>query len=66
MEGRVEGEVEALKQVIMEIVQARFPALAELTQREITKLGEPMQFHRLITQITLARDEVAAREILSV
>ncbi len=50
---------------LMEIIQARFPSLAEMTQQEVTKLNEPQQLHRLITQITVARDEAAAREILS-
>ncbi len=50
----------------MEIVQARFPALAELAQQEVMKLSEPKRLHLLIMQITLARDEAAARELLSV
>lgn len=32
-EARVEGEIEALRQVVIEIVQTRFPALAGLTQQ---------------------------------
>jgi hypothetical protein len=51
---------------MMEIVQTRFPALAELTQREVMKLSEPKRLHRLITQMMVARDEAAAREILGV
>ncbi len=46
-------------------MQARFPPLVERTQREIATLSEPKQLHRLIMQIAAARDEAAAREILS-
>jgi hypothetical protein len=53
-----------LRQVSIEIVQTRFPALAELAQQKVVKLSEPKQFHGLIMQIAMARDEAAARELL--
>ena len=61
---RVEGEIEALRQVIIEIVQTRFPAPAQLAQQKVATLSEPKQFHGLIMQIALARDEAAARDVL--
>ncbi len=63
-EAKAEGEIEALRQVVVEIVQSRFPALVGLAQQKVTKLNEPQQFHRLIMQVTITGDEVATREIL--
>jgi hypothetical protein len=42
-----------------------FPALAQLAQQKVTTLSEPEQFHGLITQIFIARDEKTVREVLS-
>jgi hypothetical protein len=65
--GRVEEraeEIEALRQLILGIVQTRFPALAQLAQQKVATLSEPKQFHGLIMQIAMARDEAATRELL--
>lgn len=64
--GRVEGEIETLRQVIVEIVQTHFPVLAQLAQQKVTKLSDSRQLHGLIMQLTLARDEAAARDVLNV
>src|SRR5450755_1803800 len=63
--GLVKGEIKALRQVIIEIVQTRFPSLTELAQQKVVTLSEPKQFHGLTMQIALARDEVAAHDVLS-
>ena len=64
--GRAEGEIETLRQVIVEIVQTHFPVLAQLAQQKVTKLSDSRQLHGLIMQLTLARDEAAARDVLNV
>ena len=63
-QAEAKGEIKALRQVIIEVVQTRFPALAELAQQKVVTLSEPKQFHELIMQIAVARDEAAARELL--
>ncbi|MDQ2886219.1 MAG: hypothetical protein M3Y39_09045 [Chloroflexota bacterium] len=64
-EGQVEGEIKALRQVITELVQTRFPALTQLAEQKVMQLSEPRQFHGLTMQIALSRDEKAARDVLS-
>ena len=64
--GRVKGEIKALRQIIIELVQARFPALAQQAQQKLTMVSEPKQLHKLIVQIAVARDEAAARETLNI
>jgi hypothetical protein len=64
--GEVEGEIKALRRIIIELVQTRFPALAQLAQQKVMQLSEPRQFHGLVMQIALAHDEAAARDVLNV
>ena len=64
-EARAEAEIEALRQFIIELVQTRFPALAQQAQQKLTMVSEPKQLHKLIVQIAVAHDETAARDVLS-
>src|SRR5712692_519506 len=64
-ESRTEGEIRALQRMLVNIVKARFPSLAELAQQEITKIDNPAVLNLLAQQISTAPDESVARWLLS-
>jgi len=61
----VEGAVEAPQQVVVEIVQERFPPLAELAQQKVAKVNEPSVLHFLVRQVTTAPDENTVHWVLN-
>lgn len=64
-EGKTEGAIEALQQVVVEIVQGRFPPLTELAEQKVTEVREPKVLHLLVKQVSTAPDEATARWVLS-
>ena len=65
-EGLVEGEVHALQQAIIEIVEARFPSLTEQAKQVIETVREPTALHILIRKFSTAPDENIARWLLDI
>ena len=64
-EGIVEGELRAMKQMLVNIVSARFPALAELAQQRAQQVDTPAVLDLLIQQLATAPDEHIARWLLT-
>lgn len=61
---RVEAEVRTLRQVILSIVQGRFPDLAEAAQPKLEQITEPKLLHNLAFQLSAAPDQTMARWVL--
>ncbi len=52
-------------QMVLDIVEARFPSLLEDARQQIALLNDKDKLSQLGKQITLAPDEIAARQVLS-
>ena len=63
-ESKAEGEIEALRSVVVTIVRTRFPALAELAQQKSAQINKPEILNYLIEQITAEPDEAVVRALL--
>ena len=63
-EGRAEGEVQALRRILVQLVKARYPALADLAQQEAERMNKPDKFDMLVQQIAIADDEKMVRWLL--
>lgn len=63
-EGRAEGEVQALRRILVQLVKARYPALADLAQQEAERMSKPDNFDMLVQQIAIADDENLVRWLL--
>jgi len=64
-ESRTEGEIRASQRMLVNIVKARFPSLAELAQQEITKIDNPAVLDVLAQKISTAPDESMVHWLLS-
>ncbi len=64
-EGLVEGEVQALQKVVVNMVRERFPAHAELAQQKVTRIKKPDALYLLISQLTAAPDEATVLFLIS-
>jgi|SRR5712692_4369244 len=64
-ESRTEGEIRASQRMLVNIVKARFPALAELAQQEVTQINNPDVLDFLAQKISIAPDESMVRWLLS-
>ncbi len=60
-EGKVEAKVEASQEMIVGIVEARFPELVDLAQERVEKIRQLEMLNLLAKQIVLAPDEATAR-----
>lgn len=63
-ESKVEGETQALKKVVVNIVKIRYPDLVELAQQKVAQIDNPEVLNYLIEEITLVPDEQMARFLL--
>ena len=63
-ESEAEGEIKALRGVVVTIVRTRFPALAELAQQKVVQINKPEILNYLIEQITAEPDEAVVRALL--
>jgi predicted transposase YdaD len=61
---RIAGELAAYRSVLVNIVQMRFPLLAEIAQTRADQSSKPEALNILIAQISVAPDEKTAREVL--
>jgi flagellar biosynthesis/type III secretory pathway protein FliH len=64
-EGLVEGEIQTLQRVLVNIVKARFPALADLAQQKAMQINNAKALDILVQQLTSAPDEPTAHWLLS-
>jgi hypothetical protein len=64
-EGKIEGTIETLRQVIVEFVQTRFPSLTNLAQQKVAHVNEPQRLHGLIMQMATVDDEEDAQKLLN-
>jgi septum formation topological specificity factor MinE len=63
--GKVEGEVEGLRNGILDVVVARFPHLADLARQKVNQINDERKLRNLLVQISIAQDEAAARSLLA-
>jgi hypothetical protein len=64
-EGREAGMIEALQKAVVEIVEERFPPLAQLPERQVAQVNEPQMLHQLVKKVSSAPDEAAMRSVLT-
>jgi hypothetical protein len=64
-EGEAEGALNASRQLVLELVEARFPGLKSFAEQRVLKMRKPESLRRLIGQIAVAPDEETARRTLS-
>ncbi len=64
LRGRKEGELQALRQTILTIIQARFPKIVRLAKKQTAVVDDPAVLQELITHIITAQTEEEARQHL--
>ena len=64
--GIIQGELLALRRLLVNIVRTRFPALIEVAQREAGRIENPEVLDLLIQKIVATPDELTACWLLSV
>ncbi|SRR5579885_2733509 len=62
--GEARGELQALKRVLLTLVQTRFPTLNELAEATVARATQPDALNVLVVQISAAADEPTARGLL--
>lgn len=64
-EGRAEGEAQALRRVLVHLVEARFPALTNMAEQEAERIKEPAALDLLVQKVAVADDEKLVRWLLT-
>ena len=64
-EGKAEGELQVARRMFVNIVSARFPALAELAKQQAAQINNPAALDILAQKVVIAPDESAVRWLLS-
>ncbi len=64
-EGKAEGELQVARRMFVNIVSARFPALAELAKKQAAQIDNPAALDILAQKVVTAPDESAVRWLLS-
>ncbi len=64
-EGKAEGELQVARKMFVNIVSARFPALAELAKEQAAQIDNPAALDILAQKVVIAPDEDAVRWLLS-
>jgi predicted transposase YdaD len=62
--GKAEGELQALRGVLLNIVQTRFPKLVEVARKRVDQTGQAATLNQLISSLVIAPDEGHARLLL--
>ncbi|MBV8694521.1 MAG: hypothetical protein JO183_03425 [Ktedonobacteraceae bacterium] len=65
LEGYLEGQLEAYQTLVLDLVKARFPTLAEEAQHHIVQIKTVDLLRLLAKQLVMAPDEAMARWVLS-
>lgn len=63
--GRQEGRLEISKEVLVNYISIRYPALTELARQRAEKTAQRVIVQDMLNQIFAASDEVTVRAILS-
>ncbi|HZS76258.1 MAG TPA: hypothetical protein VFA41_06555 [Ktedonobacteraceae bacterium] len=62
--GREEGKLEGFQEALIDVVEARFPALVELARQNVSKVSQPETIGLVLKGIAKASDEGVARAYL--
>jgi hypothetical protein len=62
--GEAKGELKAARTLVVQFVNARFPALADLVHQKVASITQPEILSALLIQIGNAPDEETARRLL--
>ncbi len=65
-EGIYEGRMQELQQMLLEVVQERFPSLSALAQQKAKQPLRPEVLRQIVKQMFAAPDEATARRILNI
>ena len=65
-EGKLEGEIHGSQTIVLDLVKARFPTLAEEAQHHIVQIKTVETLRLLAKQLVTAPDEATARWVLSI
>ena len=63
-EGHKAGELDALRQAILAIVQVRFPKIVQLTKKQTDAVDNPAVLQKLVTSFVTAQTAEEARQHL--
>lgn len=63
-QGKAEGEVHALRQVVLDAVHNRFPSLDTFAQAQVALISNPTLLRQLVPEIFLAADKTAIQKLL--
>ena len=63
-EGREEGQLQLQRQNLIQLIQARFPALAQLAQDVCNAIQALEVLQDLFQKVLLAKDELEVRQLL--
>lgn len=64
-EGLAEGEVQTSQRIILDLLEARFPQVAESVKENVKQIRDAKVLRKLATEIAIAPDEAAVRKALS-
>jgi hypothetical protein len=64
--GRNEGRVQELQQMLIEVVEERFPSLVGLARQRAKQTVRPEVLRQLVKQLFAAPDEATARKHLNI
>jgi hypothetical protein len=63
LEGEQKGRIEEAQQMVLDAVQASFPALLETARERVVLLQQPDALRQLAIQVLKAPDEASARQL---
>ena len=55
------AEIRGQQKLMLEVIQARFPTLAEVAQEQVLRMNEPTKLSQLVKLMINAPDEATAR-----
>lgn len=62
--GEAKGELKGVREMVVNVVQLRFPALTELARQKVAQIDKPELLKKLHEQVILAPDEASMRVLL--
>ena len=65
-QGEVKGKIKGLQISFIDLIEVRFPHLADLAHQKIELITEVNTLHLLIKSIAAASDETVVRKILDI
>ncbi len=64
--GEARGEIKGLQEGFIDIVETRFPDLAEIAEERVTQVTESNMLRLLLKAVAAAADETAAKKVLDI